>query len=110
MNSSNSMWEWRSPEESEVHGQRIWFLPHHGVVHTQKLENIRVVFDAASTDGVSPNSQLMQGPDFINSLLGVLLRFREYPTAIVGDIEAMFLQVKVPVEDTDSLRFLWSVA
>jgi hypothetical protein len=78
-----------SPEESEVHGQRTWFLPHHSVVHPQKPEKVCAVFDAAAkTDGVSLNSQLMQGPDFINSLLGVLLRFREYPTVIVGDIPA----------------------
>ena len=69
---------------------------------------MRVVFDAAALhDGVSLNSQLLQVPDLTNNLLGVLLRFREEPVAIAADIEAMFLQVKVPPEDSDALRFLW---
>ena len=75
----------------------------------KKKDEIRVVFDAAALhDGVSLNSQLRQGPDLTNSLLGVLLRFRQDPIALVADIEGMFNQVKVPPEDADALRFLWS--
>ena len=76
--------------------------------HPQKKDKIRVVFDAAALhDGVSLNNQLHQDPDLTNSLLGVLLRFRQDPVALVADIEGMFNQVKVPPEDTDALRFLW---
>ena len=90
--------------------ERTWYLPHHGVFHPQKQGKIRVVFDAASLhDGVSLNNQLHQGPDLINSLLGILLRFRQYPIALVADIEGMFNQVKVPPADSDALRFLWWV-
>jgi len=67
-----------------------------------------VVFDAAALhDGVSLNSQLNQGPDLTNSLLGVLLRFRQERIVLAADIQSMFLQVKVPPEDADALRFLW---
>ena len=42
------------------------------------------VFDAATMqDGVSFNTQLHQGPHLTNSLLGVLLRFRQYPIGLV---------------------------
>ena len=37
----------------------------------------------------------------------MLKRFRDGQLAIMTDIEAMFHQVKVLKEDTDSLRFLW---
>ena len=40
-------------------------------------------------------------------LVYVLLRFRRYPNAIVGDISKMYLQVKVKEEDRSMLRFLW---
>ena len=40
-------------------------------------------------------------------MLGILLRFRQYPIALVADVEGMFNQVKVPPEDSDALRFLW---
>ena len=65
--------------------------------HPQKKDKIRVVFDAAAMhDRVSLNNQLHQGPDLTNSLLGVLPRLRQYPIALVADIEGMFNQVKVP--------------
>ena len=77
-------------------------------VSPPKAGQIRVVFDAASWhDGVSLDNQLLQGPDLTNNLLGILLRFRQYPIALVADIEGMFNQVKVPPEDSDALRFLW---
>ena len=47
------------------------------------------------------------GPDFINSLCGVLCRFRKEPIAFVCDIEKMFLQFKVDVQHRNYLRFLW---
>lgn len=87
---------------------RIWYLPHHPVINVNKPGKVRVVFDcAAKYKGVSLNSQLMQGPDFMNSLVGVLIRFRQDHVAIAADVEAMFHQVRVLEEDTDALRYLW---
>ena len=66
------------------------------------------MFDAAAeSNGTSLNQNLLQGPDCPNSLIGVLLRFRQENTAVVVDIESMFHQVKVREEDQDNLRFLW---
>ncbi|XP_062620585.1 uncharacterized protein LOC134282159 [Saccostrea cucullata] len=87
---------------------RVWYLPHHGVYNDKKPGKIRVVFDCSAVYmGISLNSQLLQGPDLTNSLLGVLLRFRQEKVAIQGDIEAMFHQVSIPEQDRDCLRFLW---
>ena len=72
------------------------------------IGKIRVVFDcSARYNGTSLNDQLMQGPDLTNSLVGVLQRFRREPVAIMADIEAMFHQVHVPIQQCDYLRFLW---
>lgn len=95
---------------SELKGKdgKVWYIPHHGVYHPKKPEKIRVVFDcAAKYGGVSLNNKLLQGPDLTNSLLGVLLRFREEEIAIMADIESMFYQVAVPKEERNFLRFLW---
>ncbi|XP_031555224.1 uncharacterized protein LOC116292114 [Actinia tenebrosa] len=87
---------------------KVWYLPHHGVYHPHKPNKIRVVFNcSAKYNGTSLNSQLLQGPDLTNSLIGVLQRFRREPIAIMGDIEAMFHQVRVPPQQCDFLRFLW---
>lgn len=86
---------------------KVWYIPHHGVYH-QKKKKIRVVFDCnASYRGFSLNGQLLQGPNLTNTLIGVLSRFREEPIAMMADIESMFYQVRVPIEDADFLRFLW---
>ena len=85
-----------------------WYLPHHGVYHPNKPGKIRVVFDlSAEHYGVSINKELLPGPDLTNQIVGVLLRFREEPIAVTGDIEAMFHQVKVPEQQRNYLRFLW---
>lgn len=86
---------------------RVWYIPNHGVYHPKK-KKIRVVFDCAVTyQGISLNEQLLQGPDLTNNLIGVLLRFREHPVALMVDVESMFYQVRVPEEDAHLLLFLW---
>ena len=42
-----------------------------------------------------------------NSLVGVLLRFRQGNVGLAADVEAMFHQVRVRKQDQDALRFLW---
>ena len=57
---------------------RVWYLPHFAVYHPRKPEQVRVVFYAsAEFHGVSLNKELLSGPDQMNSLLGVLVRFRQ---------------------------------
>ncbi|XP_062567165.1 uncharacterized protein LOC134229426 [Saccostrea cucullata] len=86
---------------------RVWYLPHHGVYHPKK-KKLRVVFDcAARYQGNSLNDQLLQGPNLTNTLIGTLLRFRQEEVVIMGDIDSMFYQVRVPDQDTSFLRFLW---
>ena len=64
--------------------------------HPNKPGKIRVVFDlSAEHHGISINKELLSGPDLTNQIVGVLLRFREEPIAVTGDIEATFHQVKV---------------
>ncbi len=87
---------------------KVWYLPHHGVYHPIKPEKIRVVFDcSAQYGGSSLNEHLLQGPNLTNSIVGVLIRFRQGKTAFMGDIDGMFLQVCVSPIHHDFLRFLW---
>ncbi|XP_033112194.1 uncharacterized protein LOC117113075 [Anneissia japonica] len=88
--------------------KECWYLPHFGVYHSQKPEKIRVVFDSsAEFQGISLNSVLLSGPDLVNQLLGVLIRFRENPVAVMADVEQMFYAFKVKEQHRDYLRFLW---
>ena len=94
-------------EELEAKTGKVWYIPHHGVRHPRK-GTIRVVFDcSASFQGTSLNDNLIQGPNLTNTLLGVLMRFRQEPVAFMADVEGMFHQVQVAPSDRDYLRFLW---
>ncbi|CAH8874915.1 unnamed protein product [Trichobilharzia szidati] len=85
-----------------------WYLPHHPVKKPKKPDKLRIVLDCAATfRGYSLNDKLYEGPDTITELVGVLLRFREKPIAVVADIADMFMQVKVPLIDRRALLFLW---
>jgi len=94
--------------DSEMDVPNQWYIPHHGVYHPKKPGKVRVVFDcSARHQGVCINDHLLQGPDLINSLVGVLCRFREGPIAFTCDIEKMFHQFRVEKGHQDYLRFLW---
>ncbi|XP_063955063.1 uncharacterized protein LOC135153986 [Lytechinus pictus] len=97
------------PKEDSFHDDKAqWYLPHHPVLHAMKPDKVRIVFDCASKcNGTALNDVVYQGPDLTNKLIGVLLRFRQAPVAIMVDIEAMFHQVRVPEADRDVLKFLW---
>ncbi|XP_074659583.1 uncharacterized protein LOC141912256 [Tubulanus polymorphus] len=97
-----------TPEEEIISTPRTWYLPHHCVLNPNKPGKFRVVFDAASQfRGSSLKNLLMTGPDLLNSLFGVLQRFRLFETALVADIQAMFHQVRTSESESESLRFLW---
>ena len=49
----------------------------------------------------------MSGPDLTNQIIGVLIRFRQEPIAIVADIELMYYQVRVPEKHQNFLRLRW---
>ena len=67
-----------------------------------------MVFDCtARYKGTSLNDQPLSGPDLTNSLLGVLLRFRQELVSLSSDIKAMFHPVLVDPNNVDPLRFLW---
>ena len=86
--------------DSHTEEGKKWYLPHHSVQHPAKPEKTRVVFDAsAKYFGTSLNDQLLQGPNLANTLIGVLIRFREGKKAFMADIREMFYQVQVPERD-----------
>ena len=97
-----------SKEEACKVSEKTWYLPHHPVFNKNKPEKFRIVFDAAAEyNGTSLNKALLTGPDLLNSLVGMLLRFFNYRVAFSADIEAMYHQVRVNPDDADALRFLW---
>ena len=97
-------------EKIPIRDDSVWYLQHHAVVSASKPGKLRVVFECPAKQGdVSLNNQCFQGPDLNNKLVHVLLRFRQYRYAIIADIEEMYLQVRIPEKDRNTLRFLWQI-
>ena len=91
----------------EQRSDKEWYLPHHPVINPNKPGKVRRVLNgAAKFHGTSLNKSLLTGPDLLQNLIHVLLRFRQHQIAVSADIEGMFLQVGVPDWDQPSLRFL----
>lgn len=57
--------------------------------------------------GAQSKRLLVKGADLLNSLFGVILRFRENPVAISADISKMYHMVTIPIYDQHMHRFLW---
>ena len=74
-------------EEATAPAMSIWYLPHHPVLNPKKPEKVCRVCDAATKfQGSSLNNQLLSGPDLLNNLVGIFMRFREEKVALSGDI------------------------
>ncbi len=96
--------------ENELSRDNVFYLPHRPVVDEEREStNLRIVMDASAQGpkGVSLNDCLVTGPPKQPDSTQMLLRLREKPVAIQGDISKMFLQIMITQEHRDLLRFLW---
>ncbi|KAK3744502.1 hypothetical protein QZH41_006345 [Actinostola sp. cb2023] len=96
-------------EEEETYQGPVHYIPHHAVLRPDKKSTpVRIVFNSSSVyQGHSLNDYWMKGPDLLNNLFGVVLRFRERETALVGDISKMYHRILIPERDQHVHRFLW---
>ena len=93
--------------DSKMTSRITIYILHHTVTYVNKPNKIRIVFEAgAQAKGKSLNEHLLKGPDFLNNIVGVLLKFRERQFAIMGNITQMLHQVRVLPADRDTLTFL----
>ena len=68
-----------SQEDMENFEGPVHYIPHHAVLRPEsKSTPVRIVFNSSSVfQGHKLNDFWLKGPDLLNSLFGVLLRFRE---------------------------------
>ena len=74
------------PSEALAPEPRSWYIPHHATGR-----KFRIVFNCGATyRGTSLNNNLLPGPDQTSRLVGVLLRFRSGPTAVMRMLRECF--------------------
>ena len=82
----------------------------HGVTKSSRTTTkLRVVFNASAktSSNISLNDILMVGPTFYKNLVHILLKFRSYRVAIIGDVSKIYRAVQLHEKDRDLHRFLW---
>ncbi|XP_058827602.1 uncharacterized protein LOC131687527 [Topomyia yanbarensis] len=105
-----SLGHMRLVEADDEHHSQAYYLPHHPVIkEASTTTKVRVVFDgsAKTSTGFSLNEALCVGPVVQDDLLTIILRFRTFPIALVGDIAKMYRQVLVHPNDSPLQRILW---
>ena len=85
------------------------YINHHAVLKPDSQTTpCRIVFNSsAAYQGHILNNYWAKGPDLINNMVGIILRFREEAVAFTGDIKKMYHAVKIPPLDQHTHRFLW---
>ncbi|XP_064635808.1 uncharacterized protein LOC135492988 [Lineus longissimus] len=94
------------PDEDATCGH---YLPHHSVKKDSPTTPIRIVYDASCRAARRPslNDCLEPGPNLLNDLGRILLRFRLHPVGLSSDIQKAFLHDKLAEADRMFTKFLW---
>ena len=108
MNEMNFSRQLTSEELRDYKGP-VHYIPHHAILRPEKKSTpVRIVFNSSSVfQGHQLNDYWMKGPDLLNNLFGINLRFREREVALIGDISKMYHRILIPERDQDVHRFLW---
>ena len=96
-------------EEMENYKGPVHYISHHAVLRPEKKSApVCIVFNSSSVyQGNRLNDYWKKGPDLLNNLFGVVLRFREKEVAVSGDISKMYHRVLIPERDQHVHRFVW---
>ena len=88
-------------EEEREYSGPVHYISHHEVLRPEsKSTPVRIVFNASAMfKGHQLNDYWLKGPDLLNDLFGVVLRFRENQVAFIGDISKMYHRILIPEMD-----------
>ncbi|UYV65158.1 hypothetical protein LAZ67_3003366, partial [Cordylochernes scorpioides] len=90
--------------------RRGYYLPHRPVYKMEsKTTPIRPVFDASCIghNGLSLNQCLEKGPNLLERIPEMMIRFRENKFGVTADIRKAFQMVAIEESERNYLRFLW---
>ncbi|XP_033975580.1 uncharacterized protein LOC117473794 isoform X2 [Trematomus bernacchii] len=120
--------EWKSAYKAQVHDMvdrgaaikltkeqimtwkgPVWFVSHLIAPNPHSTTTpVRLVWNSSQKfRGTSMNDLLMKGPDVLNQIRAVLLRFRGGTNAALGDIRKMYNSVWLEDREMHLHRFLW---
>ncbi|KAI4905882.1 hypothetical protein NFI96_001271 [Prochilodus magdalenae] len=92
--------DWKGP---------VWYVSHLVAPNPHSVTTpVRLVWNSSQKfHGVSMNDLLLKGPDVLNPVRAVLIRFRRGVHAVLGDIQKMYNSVWLEDREMHLHRFLW---
>ena len=97
-----------SKEEMDSWSGAAQYITHHGVLKDSVTTPLRVVTNSSfNNGGNSLNSCLASGPNSLNPMLDVMLRFRSYPIAIHFDLSKAYNTLRTGLTERHLRRFVW---
>ena len=95
--------------ELSIYDGPVHYIAHHVVLKPESESTpCRLFFNvSAKYMGHVLNEYYAKGPDILNNMLGVILRFREELFALVGDISKMFHSIKITKKYQMTQLYLW---
>ena len=96
-------------EENRNYEGPSFYIPHHEVYKEGSSSTpVRLVINSSQQyKGKSLNDVLMKGPNTLNDLFRVQLRFRSYEVALVCDIAKMYHSIKTTEKERHLRKVLW---
>ncbi|XP_036068500.1 uncharacterized protein LOC112152419 [Oryzias melastigma] len=87
----------------------VWYVSHLVAPKPNSMSTpVRLVWNSSQKfNGLSMNDLLLKGPDVLNPIRAVLLRFRRGVHAALGDIKKMYNSVWLEEKEMHLHRFLW---
>ena len=97
-----------SKEELEEWKGPINYISHHGVERPSPTTPLRIVTNSSLNNaGNSLNSCLIGGPNSLNPMLDIALRFRCHECGMVGDLTKAYNALKTGPVERNLRRFVW---
>lgn len=87
----------------------VWYVSHLVAPNPHSVTTpVRLVWNSSQKfKGLSMNDLLLKGPDVLNSIRAVLLRFRKGVFGVLGDLHKMYNSVWLEEREMHLHRFLW---
>ena len=84
------------------------YITHHGVMKDSVTTPLRVVTNSSKKNGqFSLNDLMPKGPNSLNDMLAVMLRFRTYIVAFVFDLSKAYNTMRTSITERHLRRFVW---
>ena len=97
--SADEMQSWTGPCQ---------YITHHAVLKDSVSTPVRIISNSSFNNcGNSLNSCLATGPNSLNPMLDVMLRFRSYPVALQLDLAKAYNTLRSGLVERHLRRFVW---